>query len=1202
MCLGRSGGAWCAGLLLLAVARPPPARAQPAAVSTDNEVGWRVTVSAVSPDGSVAGGAALARLAAAALAARGVPAQASAPPAACAAPDAPACLDAMLRALADGELDAALVPAPATAAPSSPLLRDAGLEHLGVAAPPVRRACLTTRGVLRSILDLVDVDLARLYKLSADDLELISRFPCQNSDCESETYVPEQCHDDNIPCATVLTGDKIELDVMSRVVHEHGLYARVISLGMNLPVIAATIKDRNLVVCDRAPEFTQLANLTARTLGPPPCQDHCPAGRCRAHSNSCPFEPRQLLKFANARSLTRSATALRVLTRLWFDINEFRDLIVQAHLNGPAAAADAYLDAHPQAAPLGEVRTAVLIPVNTSREAFNARALVAAAALAEEDLMEAGIPSAAHFKAELSDDGCAAPHAYKYLTDALGTGEYGALSAVAGPACGAAWADASRLSPAHVLPVLAYTPQPAPAPPAASLALLAAGDSRDLSLAWGSVLRHFGWRRLAVLSEPATRASFDHSTLQVDVVVHIELSENADNHSDLINRWIDRVKAVNARILYVNLEDVRGVRAALCAGRAAGLTGPGGAVWLLPGAPPPHWLRPTINDMPACAVDQLAEAAEGHLSFAPEWLVAWRDGEHEQAVMISDDESARRSRWRRRWRARCEARGGRGAGGACVAADAHAALLYDVLRLWAAALDALLARLPAALDDLHQPELVRSLIENATTSDYVGLTGRFEWSSETGAHARVSPLVLQQWNNGTRRRVARWTRAGLAVEGAVRWRSKDGGAPDDGAERCTLQPLADLLHADCRTALVALAALLLAAAVGALAGLAVHCRRRAEQEYRARLAALDMRTISLKPGGLDRWEVPRERVVINRKLGTGAFGTVYGGHALLSEERGWTAVAVKTLKAGATTEEKLDFLSEAEAMKRFDHKNIVRLLGVVTKTEPVCTVMEFMLYGDLKNYLLARRHLAGVDCGEGAEEVSARRLTAMALDAARALSYLAQLRYVHRDVAARNCLVSAHRQVKLADFGMTRLVFENDYYRFSRKGMLPVRWMAPESLTLGVFSPASDVWSFGVLLYEIVTFGSLPFQGLSNSEVLARVKAGHTLELPPGLKPQLEGLIKSCWQQEHKARPSAAEVAAFLADWPRLLAPCLALPLDALPLDADADAAPPWRLRADIMESRWVSWAAPPSAGTDTTYLSSDDAPPRDCDAFLPTP
>lgn len=278
-----------------------------------------------------------------------------------------------------------------------------------------------------------------------------------------------------------------------------------------------------------------------------------------------------------------------------------------------------------------------------------------------------------------------------------------------------------------------------------------------------------------------------------------------------------------------------------------------------------------------------------------------------------------------------------------------------------------------------------------------------------------------------------------------------------------------------------------------------------------------------------------------RRLGEGAFGTVYGGEAQIGEQ-GWTAVAVKTLKKGSNTEDRLDFLSEAEAMKRFDHANIIQLLGVCLQTEPIYAVMEFMLYGDLKTYLLARRHLVNERICDDSD-ISPKRLTMMALDISKALSYLSEMKYVHRDVACRNCLVNAQRVVKLGDFGMARSTSENDYYRFSRKGMLPVRWMAPESLSFGKFTPASDIWSFGVLLYEIITFGSFPFQGMNNNQVLEHVKEGNTLRIPNGIKPQLEGLMKACWNISYIKRPKASEVAEFIAGYPKLVTASLDVPL-----------------------------------------------------------
>merc|ERR1712106_966838 len=121
-------------------------------------------------------------------------------------------------------------------------------------------------------------------------------------------------------------------------------------------------------------------------------------------------------------------------------------------------------------------------------------------------------------------------------------------------------------------------------------------------------------------------------------------------------------------------------------------------------------------------------------------------------------------------------------------------------------------------------------------------------------------------------------------------------------------------------------------------------------------------------------------------------------------------------------------------------------------------------------------------------------------------------------------------------------MFESDYYRFSRRGMLPVRWMSPESLADGIFTPMSDIWSYGVLMYEIITFGSFPFQGLSNNQVLENVKSGATLTIPMGIKIQLGSLLKSCWSRTATKRPTAAEIVELLYNNPRLVSPCIDVP------------------------------------------------------------
>ncbi|KAJ2953940.1 hypothetical protein O0L34_g1576 [Tuta absoluta] len=1093
--------------------------------------------------------------------------------------------------------DVALVTIPAEEEPHKirDLIVDRRVHEYGdlIKNKVYRRACLATRPApgsnqARSILDLADPAVAAAYNVP-DDL-LRSVISCNEPNCRIGEE-PTWCQRET--CATIFTSYESEKKLLYKEVEKHKLYVKIIALGDKLYEIDhqlnTALADRAVIACDWAPELTSLNKYLPETLGPPPCK-----------GPPCPFESRRIVKYMHTSPYRTIRNVLQTVQNFYFTEDNLAKFIKDSINKGPEQAAEEYIQRHPYIRPQETVKFAIYLPYQVDRDAYNSNALNVAAILANVDInkeqeTEDKVPPI-WIKVLAYNDKCESKGVYFNLWDSLSSGEFEQLAVVAGPACGVAWADGARHFAILNLPQVAYTPQ-VPVPRREEdprLQILAAGDARHAASAITALVNNLGWRRVAALSEPATRFLLEPMSNVVDIVINREVPENGFKESaQLIQMWAAKAANASARILYLCVEDTRIARAALCAARSHGLTPASGTVWLLCNSHKRDWLEARHGEN--CTTEQLKEEAEGHFTVTADWALNW------------DKNVENNKKWLESWRNQCNIMNiGRNKIDYMNCSEEpgpNAALLYDIVKNWYRALNRLLEKNITAVYDLHRFEHVSSVIEDITSSNYSGMTGLFKWKKEKEAYTRDVTFVLSQWDIKLRpRSIGNWSGDTFKMDqSALKWYTPDGLMPDDGSEICALQGLASALNADCQIALVALCSLLVTILVTAVSIIVWHCRRRAEKEYRKRLIALGMRTIAIKPHGLDRWEVPRERVVINRKLGTGAFGTVYGGHALLAEDRGWSAVAVKTLKAGATTEEKLDFLSEAEAMKRFDHKNIVRLLGVVTKTEPVCTVMEFMLYGDLKNYLLARRHLAmggGIDDSEGleADEASPKRLTGMALDVARALSYLAQLRYIHRDVAARNCLVSARRVVKLADFGMTRLVFENDYYRFSRKGMLPVRWMAPESLALGVFSPASDVWSFGVLLYEIVTFGSLPFQGLSNSEVLTKVKGGNTLELPQGLRPQLEGLIKSCWQQDPKKRPSASEVAAFLADAPRLLSPCLDVPLDALSLDAD----PPWRLPRDQAEARWVSWAAPASATTDTTYLSTDGPVPLDTDSFLP--
>lgn len=264
-----------------------------------------------------------------------------------------------------------------------------------------------------------------------------------------------------------------------------------------------------------------------------------------------------------------------------------------------------------------------------------------------------------------------------------------------------------------------------------------------------------------------------------------------------------------------------------------------------------------------------------------------------------------------------------------------------------------------------------------------------------------------------------------------------------------------------------------------IGGIVIYCRKRYMPVNNLKLIASvnpDYFSMQYTP---DSWEVPREDITKIRELGQGSFGMVYEGTLRNYPKEGEEMpCAIKTVNESATDRERINFLKEASVMKAFDTTHVVRLLGVVSRGQPTLVIMELMANGDLKGYLRSHRpDTESIRTGQTPiQPPTLKRSLQMAIEIADGMAYLSAKKFVHRDLAARNCMVADDLTVKIGDFGMTRDIYETDYYRKGSKGLLPVRWMAPESLKDGVFSSHSDVFSYGVVLWEMATLAAQPYQ------------------------------------------------------------------------------------------------------------------------------
>uniref|UniRef100_U3JVZ0 Fibroblast growth factor receptor n=1 Tax=Ficedula albicollis TaxID=59894 RepID=U3JVZ0_FICAL len=277
-----------------------------------------------------------------------------------------------------------------------------------------------------------------------------------------------------------------------------------------------------------------------------------------------------------------------------------------------------------------------------------------------------------------------------------------------------------------------------------------------------------------------------------------------------------------------------------------------------------------------------------------------------------------------------------------------------------------------------------------------------------------------------------------------------------------------------------------------------------------------------------RWELPRDRLILGKPLGEGCFGQVVLAEAIgLDKDKPnrVTKVAVKMLKSDATEKDLSDLISEMEMMKMIGkHKNIINLLGACTQDGPLYVIVEYASKGNLREYLQARRPPGMEYCYNPArapeEQLSFKDLVSCAYQVARGMEYLASKKCIHRDLAARNVLVTEDNVMKIADFGLARDVHHIDYYKKTTNGRLPVKWMAPEALFDRIYTHQSDVWSFGVLLWEIFTLGGSPYPGVPVEELFKLLKEGHRMDKPSNCTNELYMMMRDCWHAVPSQRPT----------------------------------------------------------------------------------
>ncbi|XP_065676991.1 fibroblast growth factor receptor-like isoform X3 [Hydra vulgaris] len=287
----------------------------------------------------------------------------------------------------------------------------------------------------------------------------------------------------------------------------------------------------------------------------------------------------------------------------------------------------------------------------------------------------------------------------------------------------------------------------------------------------------------------------------------------------------------------------------------------------------------------------------------------------------------------------------------------------------------------------------------------------------------------------------------------------------------------------------------------------------------------DKQKYNLKIAPDPAWEIKLEQLETDCLLGEGAFGRVFRATARdLPNRTGVQTVAVKMLKEDCCEQDLKDFISEIEVMKSIGkHINILNLLAVSSQQGKLYIVVEYCRHGNLRSFLKDNRPVTQAN-SVITKKITSYDLMSFCLQVARGMNYLASKKCIHRDIAARNVLVGEGYLLKVADFGLARDVHEHDYYRKCTDGRLPVKWMAIEALFDRVYTTQSDIWSFGILAWEIVTFGGSPYPGIALENMFDLLKQGYRMEKPPNCTDDMYALMLNCWKEIPSKRPTFSQL------------------------------------------------------------------------------